>query len=58
MEDIGRKEDKELRAQSIGRIFYGNIEIPMNQDRNRECRAQNCMGQSSEGVKILMALKA
>ena len=55
--DIGRKEGKELRAQSVGRIFCGNIEVPKNQDRSRECRAQNGMGQSSARVTILMALK-
>lgn len=57
MVDIGRKEGKELRAQSVGRILYGNIEVTKNQDRSRECRARNGMGQSSEGVTILMALK-
>lgn len=57
MVDIGRKEGKELRAQSVGRIFYGNIEVTKNQDRSRECRARNGMGQSSEGVTILTALK-
>lgn len=55
--DIGRKEGKELRAQSVGRIFCGNIEAPKNQDRSRGCRAQNGMGQNSARMTILMALK-
>jgi len=58
MVDIGRKEGKELRSQSVGRIFCGNIEVPKDQDRSRECKAQNGMGQSSEGVTILIVLKA
>ena len=58
IENTGGKEVKILGSQSIVRIFYGNIEITRNHERNREYRAQNCIGESSEGVKILMALQA